>query len=30
LIVISSILMLLGRMISDFCLVMVDPRIKFR
>jgi microcin C transport system permease protein len=30
LIVISSILMLLGRMLSDFCLVMVDPRIKFR
>jgi microcin C transport system permease protein len=30
LIVISSVLMLAGRMISDFCLVLVDPRIKFR
>jgi microcin C transport system permease protein len=30
LIVISSILMLAGRMISDFCLTLVDPRIKFR
>lgn len=30
LIVISSLLMLFGRIISDFCLVLVDPRIKFR
>lgn len=30
LIVISSLLMLIGRIISDFCLVLVDPRIKFR
>ncbi len=30
LIVISSLLVLLGRIISDFCLAMVDPRIKFR
>jgi microcin C transport system permease protein len=30
LIVISSVLMLVGRMISDFCLSLVDPRIKFR
>ncbi len=30
LIVISSLLVLLGRIISDFCLVMVDPRIKFQ
>ena len=30
LIVISSLLVLLGRIISDFCLVMVDPRIKFK
>jgi microcin C transport system permease protein len=29
-IVISSVLMLVGRMISDFCLTLVDPRIKFR
>ena len=30
LIVISSLLVLLGRIISDFCLILVDPRIKFR
>jgi len=30
LIVISSLLMLVGRIISDFCLAVVDPRIKFR
>lgn len=30
LIVISSLLVLIGRIISDFCLVMVDPRIKFQ
>jgi len=30
LIVISSLLVLLGRIISDFCLIMVDPRIKFQ
>ena len=30
LIVISSILVLVGRIISDFCLVLVDPRIKFQ
>jgi microcin C transport system permease protein len=30
LIVISSLLVLVGRIISDFCLVMVDPRIKFQ
>jgi microcin C transport system permease protein len=30
LIVISSVLMLAGRMISDFCLTLVDPRIKLR
>ncbi len=30
LIVISSLLVLLGRIISDFCLAMVDPRIKFK
>lgn len=30
LIVISSLLVLLGRIISDLCLAMVDPRIKFR
>lgn len=30
LIVISSILVLLGRIISDICLAMIDPRIKFR
>lgn len=30
LIVISSLLMLIGRIISDFCLVLVDPRVKFR
>jgi microcin C transport system permease protein len=30
LIVISSLLVLLGRIISDFCLVLVDPRIKFQ
>jgi microcin C transport system permease protein len=30
LIVISSFLMLVGRIISDFCLVLVDPRIKFK
>lgn len=30
LIVISSLLVLVGRIISDFCLVMVDPRIKFK
>ncbi|MGE5583702.1 MAG: ABC transporter permease subunit [Bacillota bacterium] len=30
LIVISSLLVLLGRIISDFCLALVDPRIKFK
>ncbi|NLY89666.1 MAG: ABC transporter permease subunit [Firmicutes bacterium] len=30
LLVISSLLMLVGRIISDFCLVLVDPRIRFR
>ena len=30
LIVISSLLVLVGRIISDFCLVLVDPRIKFQ
>lgn len=30
LIVISSLLVLIGRIISDFCLAMLDPRIKFR
>lgn len=30
LIVISSLLVLIGRIISDFCLAMIDPRIKFR
>jgi microcin C transport system permease protein len=30
LIVISSLLVLVGRIISDFCLAMIDPRIKFR
>jgi microcin C transport system permease protein len=30
LIVISSLLVLLGRIISDFCLAMIDPRIKFK
>lgn len=30
LIVISSLLVLVGRIISDFCLVLVDPRIRFR
>ncbi|HEY8464825.1 MAG TPA: ABC transporter permease subunit [Bacillota bacterium] len=30
LIVISSILMLFGRLLSDLCLAMVDPRIKFQ
>ncbi len=30
LIVISSLLVLVGRIISDFCLVLVDPRIKFK
>lgn len=30
LIVISSLLVLLGRIISDFCLAVVDPRIKFK
>ena len=30
LIVISSLLVLIGRIISDFCLVLVDPRIKFQ
>jgi len=30
LIVISSMLMLIGRIISDFCLMLVDPRIKLR
>lgn len=30
LIVISSLLVLIGRIISDFCLVLVDPRIRFR
>jgi microcin C transport system permease protein len=30
LIVISSLLVLFGRIISDFCLVLVDPRIKFQ
>ncbi len=30
LIVISSFLMLIGRIVSDFCLVLVDPRIKFK
>lgn len=29
-IVISSLLALLGRIISDFCLILVDPRIKFQ
>ncbi len=29
-VVISSLLVLVGRIISDFCLVLVDPRIKFR
>lgn len=29
-IVISSLLALIGRVISDFCLVLVDPRIKFQ
>lgn len=29
-IVISSLLALIGRIISDFCLVLVDPRIKFQ
>ncbi len=29
-IVISSLLVLVGRIISDFCLVLVDPRIRFR
>lgn len=29
-IVISSLLALVGRIISDFCLVLVDPRIKFQ
>lgn len=28
--VISSLLMLVGRILSDFCLMMVDPRIRFR
>ena len=27
---ISSVLMLVGRVISDFCLMLVDPRVKFR
>jgi microcin C transport system permease protein len=30
LIVISSLLVLVGRIISDFCLAMIDPRIKFK
>ena len=30
LIVISSLLVLLGRIISDICLAMIDPRIKFK
>ncbi len=30
LIVISSLLMLVGRIISDFCLALVDPRIRFQ
>jgi microcin C transport system permease protein len=30
LIVISSLLVLVGRIISDFCLALVDPRIKFQ
>jgi microcin C transport system permease protein len=30
LIVITSLLVLIGRIISDFCLVLVDPRIKFQ
>lgn len=30
LIIISSLLALIGRIISDFCLVLVDPRIKFQ
>jgi microcin C transport system permease protein len=30
LIVISGLLVLLGRIISDFCLILVDPRIKFQ
>ena len=30
LIIISSLLVLIGRIISDFCLVLVDPRIKFQ
>jgi microcin C transport system permease protein len=29
LIVISSLLVLIGRIISDICLVLVDPRIRF-
>jgi microcin C transport system permease protein len=29
-IIISSLLSLIGRIISDFCLVLVDPRIKFQ
>jgi microcin C transport system permease protein len=29
-IIISSLLALIGRIISDFCLVLVDPRIKFQ
>ncbi len=28
--VISSVLMLVGRVISDFCLMLVDPRVKFQ